>query len=254
MPTDGMSDGILKMIINAWPEVKHTYLTTTIPRALSMLKDGEMGCYMTSLVGPERERITYMSDYTPTPKLALVARKNVYSKLPKNKEGEVLLDQLFDDAEIRGTFHTKRSITPLFDMLLSRKRADANISFVPPAGNGGNILQMLAADRTDYTIEHEITVLYHSKFNKTIGDADLKLAHPAGLINGRVAIACPRTPWGLQTIKKIDGILTKMAGTPEYLEILTRWSRPETIKREKAEMKAFLQSRALPTNPARWDH
>lgn len=251
--TDGFVDLTMKMIFDEMPEFEHRVEVTPISRIWLKLSEGAPTCFTTALVTPERERVAYITLTHLILPLQLVARSAAVDKLPRNKKGEVLADQLFERSDLSGLVTPKRSCSAPLDALLAARPASSGIHEVAEAGSGSNILQMLSRGRADYTIEYDFVLNYqYQKSPQTIKIQDLRVLPFAGAQPMPAGIACPRTEWGHKMILRLDAILLRISQRAQYREASRRWMSPDIIKRNQATYNEFYRRRMLPTDPAKF--
>jgi uncharacterized protein (TIGR02285 family) len=131
-PTDGIADVILKLMIDAWPQVNHKTVTVNTARILANLSEGVPMCYTVLLASPQRERIAYLSDMYPSSQMVVVAREQAAKNIKTNERGEVLLGGLFDRTDLQGVLYNKRSYTTLIDTLLELRNPASRITYATP--------------------------------------------------------------------------------------------------------------------------
>ncbi|WP_342617471.1 TIGR02285 family protein [Rhodoferax sp. GW822-FHT02A01] len=246
-PTAGYVFSITKLLTDAWPEAQHRLVRTTIENAWSNLDRGLEACYASALITPERERNYYMTQTLVVPSLAIVARPEAVSRLPKNSKGEVLAAELFDSQELRGILATNRSYTALLDALLKSRAEGSNISYAKQLSGSSNILQMLAGNRGDYTIEYATAALYQGTRTPEVAQSNLQVLPIAGLEPVPAGIACPRTEWGRTVIVKADALLSKLITRPEYFDGYKRWLPLTEQKYLAPYISTFIKQRSQPS-------
>ena len=246
-PTAGYIFSITKLLTDAWPEAQHRLVRTTIENAWSNLDRGLEACYASALITPERERNYYMTQTLVIPSLAIIARPEAVSKLPKNAKGEVLAAELFDSQDLRGIIAPNRSYTALLDALLKSRAEGANISYAKQLSGTSNILQMLASNRGDYTIEYATAALYQGARTPEVAQSNLQALPIAGLEPVPAGIACPRTEWGRAVIVKADALLSKLVTRPEYFEGYKRWLTNAEQKYLAPYISTFIKQRSQPS-------
>ena len=246
-PTAGYIFSITKLLTDAWPEAQHRLVRTTIENAWGNLDRGLEACYASALITPERERNYYMTQTLVIPSLAIIARPEAVSKLPKNAKGEVLAAELFDSQDLRGIIAPNRSYTALLDALLKSRAEGANISYAKQLSGTSNILQMLASNRGDYTIEYATAALYQGARTPEVAQSNLQALPIAGLEPVPAGIACPRTEWGRAVIVKADALLSKLVTRPEYFEGYKRWLTNAEQKYLAPYISTFVKQRSQPS-------
>jgi uncharacterized protein (TIGR02285 family) len=253
-PTVGVTDVLLRLIAQQWPQVEHRYVVSNTPRGMASLANGEQACFNGAVLTPERERFAYFTVTNFVIPLQLITRPEVVTQLPRNTAGEVLLDQLFDKADLRGLLVRQRSYLPQVDALLANRVSAPGIDYAVLADGGGNIFKMVALSRADYTLDYDFALTYQQhKAPGFFKDRHLLAVPVAGMAPFLSGIACPRTPWGRDAIMKIDALVAGLAGNKAYMEAANRWLTPESIKRYKEPRAEFFRKRLAPTDPAKFD-
>lgn len=253
-PTDGVTDVLLRMIVQQWPQVEHRYVVSNVPRAIALLASGAPSCLNGLLLTPEHERIAYFSPTNFVIPLQLITRPDVLPRLPRNAAGEVLLDPLFRKAALRGVMEHRRSYMPMVDALLKDESSHAGVEFVAPASGGGNLFKMVALSRADYTVDYDFALTYRQHTEPGFFKDRHLLAVPiAGTAPQVSGIACPRTPWGREAIVKIDALVARLAGNKAYVEAAIPWLTPESRKHYKEQRAEFFRKRLQPTDPVKFD-
>lgn len=251
-PTDGYVYAVNKMLTEAWPEAQHNLVLTTTDNAWASLNRGVEACYMSAIITPQRERSYYLSQSLLIPPHSIIARADVAAKFPKNAAGEVLADPLFERKDLRGVLAQNRSYSVLLDALINRHTSGSGISRVKQLPGTNNILQMLASDHGDYTIEYAVSALYQLSQSPKMTQSQFKVLPIAGQQPVPVGVACPRTEWGRATITKVDALLSKIAARPDYFDALKRWQPQELQKYMAPYVKAFVKQRTQASDPARF--
>jgi len=246
-PTAGYIYSITKLLTDEWPEAQHRLVRTTIENAWGNLDRGLEACYASALITPERERNYYMTQTLVIPSLAIIARPEAVSKLPRNAKGEVLAAELFDSKDLRGIIAPNRSYTALLDALLKSRADGANISYAKQLSGASNILQMLANNRGDYTIEYSTAALYQGARTPEVAQSNLQAIPIAGMEPVPAGIACPRTEWGRSVIVKADALLSKLVTRPEYFDGYRRWLTNAEQKYLAPYISTFIKQRSQPS-------
>ena len=252
-PTIGTTDQRLRMLINQWPEVSHTFTVVNVPRAfLELDKPDTRSCYPMAIMTPERAARYYMTPFSVGHPHQLIVRKDKVSKLPRNSKGEVLPVALFDQKELRGLVNPSRSYSALIDALLARHADSKEIERVNPAQGNANLLQMVAKNRADYTIEYDHTFRFQlEKVAALNGGLALVSLPIAGMQIAVGGVACPKTAWGRSAIMKIDAIVSSLADEPGFRYPSNPWAADHLRQTYKSDIDAFYQDRAKPSESLR---
>jgi uncharacterized protein (TIGR02285 family) len=252
-PTNGTADIRLRLITAQWPEVTHKFISALPSRALKDLAEPDANaCANLSIVTPEREKRFYQAVTSLNPPVNVVAKPEVLRKISKNAKGEVLPGALFDRSDLSGIINPGRSYSAVIDTLISRRSPDAKITEVTPWNGGANVLEMIASDRADYTLEFEATLTYMTATVPSLKNSRLDSAPIAGTTLQKLAIICPRNAWGYAAIQKIDAIVTSLASNPKFQQPDSIWITKKERMRMKTPTEAFYKARAKPTPPDRY--
>lgn len=243
-PGDGTADGMLKLLVRAWPEAEHRFSVVAAARALRELQDRKDTCWATVLRTPEREKFIHYSMYMLVPPVALIVRGEAAARIPVNAAGEALLEQLFAQTGLRGLMTTGRSYGPRIDAALSA--AGGNLHRVPGSTVGdSNRFEMLLRNRADYLLEFEEALNYQrSARPEPFNETDLRVLHIAGARPEPLGVGCPRSEWGRNAIQKIDRLLSQLAALPAYRETMVRGIGLESQRRYRKDFDRFVAERA----------
>jgi uncharacterized protein (TIGR02285 family) len=242
-PGQGVTDAIVRFVIKNWPEAEHRFTVVNANRAWAMLANGQEACYPTAIHTPERDKIALFADVNVLPPPQLVVRKDAAGRLPLNANGEVKLAELLAQGDMAGLLVEKRSYGPRLDALIAQRPAGSSAKLMVSSDFGARILKMVAFNRADYTLEHDLTLAYLQKTDAA--NYGNLLGYPIeGNSETLVAgFACPRTAWGRQAVTRIDQIISRNIDARELREPLERWMTPETLKRFTPTINAYVAQR-----------
>lgn len=246
-PTTGFIDIKLKLLMERWPQAKHEMATFNTARAFRALDEGQELCIPATIITPERQKRWYLSPLALLPPQAIVARKEVASRIPVNKQGEVDAAALFNRTDLRGAFDEARSYSGFLDAVIAKRAPDAGLVHYRPSVEIRSHLSMLSLGRADYTIEYEFVHAYSASNDPAIAAAQFEVLNIEGMQPVPVGVACPRTAWGYAAIKKIDAILKSLAGNPVFENAELQWLTPQSRQRYRAQRAEFYRKRAKPT-------
>lgn len=239
-PFRGTSALGLRQVVQGWPEVEHKFSVVTPARAQASLQIGADACVSAMLMTPEREKYAYFSVFFLAVPHQIIVKRSVAKSLLKNDKGEVLPGNLFDRSDLRGLIVTGRSYGPLLDALLLRRSKESGIQVV--GGIGSTPLEMLAFGRADYLLEYESAFAYLKEKNPQIlGDMDVVVLPIAGTTTLEAGFACPRTKWGLEAVKKLNLIISKLDANELYADNI-KWMSEPSKRFNKKRFDAFYQN------------
>jgi uncharacterized protein (TIGR02285 family) len=241
------SDFLLDWLTERLPELHHTRMPANAQRGWQLIVAGEPVCTSNLVRTPEREKAAYFSNIALYAAPQVYLRREALAGVPRDGRGEVDLPRLLADTRFQGAVVRGRSYGVTIDAWLRARPAAATLKEVAAADFGSNLLPMLSRGRMDYVIEYPAAVLslapQHPAVRELLG---LAIARTETLLT--VGVACPRTPWGLRMIQRIDRALS----TPEGVDMLRhnldrQW--PKALQRAQAErIEAFFARRARPSD------
>lgn len=238
----------LKLVIADWSTAyqPHRRVVVTASRALSELKHGDHVCASGIMWTPERAETFYFAIAHLIPPLHVIARADVVGRIPLNRHGEVVLDALLERRDLRAVFVENRSYGTKVGALLETRASAPNVRRIA-SDSDSRIVRMLAADRADYSVDHDPSLRFAETRYPTLNLGEKLRSLPIeGGLSTRGGIACPRTAWGRSAAMRIDAILAKHANDPELQTSLTRWLSPQARSRYQADQEAFYRERRRP--------
>lgn len=236
----GISDEIVKLFQVNLSDYDHEQSTANVLRITEELKSGRKFCVPQFIKTPEREAFVYFSSVPSTisPAPGIVLKNSLLKKLGNDKK--MSLAKLLDNERLVLGVIKGRSYGKKIDNLLKKYEGQKNIHARVAGDIYQGLLKMLLADRFDYIIGTPIETHYLSRKYNTIDEiAFVQIIEGDDYFMGYTA--CPKTPWGLEVIKKIDKILLKERPTEKYRSFFERWIPNETIgEYRRAYNKMFL--------------
>lgn len=247
----GVSDVVLKLVMADWPATQqaHRRVVVTPSRALSELRRGDHVCANGIMWTPERGEAFYFAIAHLIPPLHVIARADAVDRIPLNRHGEVILDALLERRDLRAVFVESRSYGSRIGALLESRDSAPNVRRIA-SDSDSRIVRMLAADRADYSVDHDPSLRFAETRYPTLNLGEKLRSLPIeGAFSTRGGIACPRTAWGRAAAMRIDAILAKHATDPAFQGSLTRWLSPQARTHYQAEQDAFYRERRQPAPP-----
>lgn len=216
----GVGDRILDRIIAAMPEWRHVVELRPFPRIVDSLKSGQEACGVGLYRSPERDAISLVTPLFLAQTASVVLRPDLLARHPDWRDG-VRLAALIREPSLTGEISLARSYGPRWEKILA-DAADGNLH--PNAhGSPQNLFRMIAAGRIDYTVtwvQAMDYILAHSDIPPgslvTIPTLDLDPTMTSYVL-------CPRTDWGLATIRAIDATLQRLATDPSFRALAIEW-------------------------------
>lgn len=235
---EGQIDRVMAELIARLPDYRHRFEPLNSRRLWRAIAEGQPLCTAAALKTPERSALAY---FTPTLRVAplmLVVRADRAEEFLA-ADGRASLAALHQRPDLRGRLEAERSYGPQLDPLLAGPLALPRDS----TSRIGQVAEMVAAGRFDYTLDFAHTIEYLRRDGRLSEPlAALPLQEAGGWSLGYVA--CPRTPWGLAAITAIDQAIRQAAATRAYREAYARWLPEGLRSQQKAQMEAFFDARA----------
>ena len=225
----GLGQPVADYLMANWgTKARHEVLIANVKRSWRMIEAGDRACHLGVLRTPEREAVAYFIDTHLVPPHQLIARRAVLPKLARNAAGEVELERVWTEKQLRGAVVAGRSYGRALDAMLAKRPPGVVDEYTTP-DFGGNMLSMIAIGRADYTIEYDFVLasqqeqraLSSAQAGSTtsaaapgrISTADLVSVPIAGYSDPVVSgIACPKTAWGRRAIEHLERVLGSATG------------------------------------------
>lgn len=240
------SDTLLDWLMHQLPDLKQPRMAVNGLRGWQLLSTGQPVCHSNMARTPEREAQLYFSNTALYATPQVYVRPELVKPLPRDAHGEVDLPRLLADPQFTGAVVQSRSYGVTIDAWL-RERSDAPWLQRHVAPDfGSNMLPLLTLGRVDYVIEYPaaVSTLAHQvpAVRTLVG---LPIAGTDKVLT--VGVACPRTPWGLAMIRRVDQALSSPQGVALLRKAMDRdW--PREAQRSVAErIEAFFARRSRPS-------
>jgi len=254
----GFSDRLVGFLSERLPQVQQRSLVANSKRSWQLLSLGEPVCIPAALRTPEREAVAYFIDAQWVPPPQLIVRRDRLERLPRNSAGEVDLARLLADTSLRGALFEGRSYGQHLDALLKQPPKPNAVSLYAHAGAADKLLNMVRADRADYTLDFDFMLRLRAPDNDAIqrsaprinSEAELLTLPVQGADEGMIgAMACPRNAWGLAALQQVDRVLGTPAGARFLREAVEGLLSPDTRRHYGSKIDAFYRERARPSKP-----
>ena len=234
----GPSDMLHGLMRREMPGLDHSVLTANMSRTLNWMKNGE-NVLAVGLI-PSPERVASMQFSVPcvmVPPACLVVRAGDRERFG----GDRLSLREFVPARRLGVA-AARSYGPEVDAVLRDAAGSPRIVVHSGSDLLGSLMEMLLLDRVDGVLAFPFEAVYVARMNgKEDRIALVPLKEALVPVYGRVA--APRTSWGTAMLARVDEILLRHRGEPEYRAAFERWLRPEDVEGYRAMYESFLRSR-----------
>jgi len=235
----GPADMIHELMRREMPDLTQGVITASLPRTLNWMAGGEHVLAVGLIPTPERERIMCFSmPCTLVPPVCLVVRAG--------DEGQFMRG---DRASLREFISSRR-----LGMAAGRSYGMEIDAVLRQAGNGADfvvnadarlfdgLMEMLLLKRVDGVLAYPFEAVYVSRMKGKENKISLVPLKEALLpVMGR--IAAPRTAWGRDMIGRVNGVLLRHRGDPEYRQAFERWLEPDAVADYRAMYEDFLRTR-----------
>lgn len=245
-PGSRPSDRLLDWLTARLPGIAHERVVANAKRSWMLIERGDPVCHAGAVRSPQREALAYFSNTWPMPPVQLVVKRERVAAMPLDPSGQVDLASLLANPQLQGVLVHGRSYGPVLDAQLDKTAHLGTVQRVTSGDFGSNLLPMLLQGRADYALEYpNALAALASQRPEVAGLAMLPLRGANALVVS--GVACPRTPWGLAAIRRVDAVL----GTPEGAALLRETllsELPADSRRAYREgIDAFFLRRAQPT-------
>jgi uncharacterized protein (TIGR02285 family) len=237
----GVGDRMLNRVIAALPQWRHIVELRPFPRIVDSLKSGQEACGVALYRSTERDAISYATPLFITETPSVVLRPDLLERHPEWRGG-VRLATIIRQPDLVGEISLGRSFGLRWETILA---AAAGGNLHPnPHGLPQNLYRMIAAGRIDYT------VAYLQSMSFDLAHSDIA---PDALVGIPIldldpfmvsSILCPRTKWGLTTIRAIDAALQQLAKDPSFRALMIDWIPVPMRRTMLPHIEEFYQTRA----------
>lgn len=227
---------LLDYLGSQW-KVPQRLLLANAKRSWSLLRAGENVCILVSLRTPERESQAYFVNTHLVPPLQLVVHRKAFAQLPLDTAGEVDLEHLWRQQQLRGALVEGRSYGQQLDALLAQRPAGSMDSHAP-GDFGMRVLQLVAAGRADYTLDYDFSLQQQKSWLPALQElltVPLQ-GHGEPQVSG---IACPRNAWGARVAQRLRLLLATPAGIAALKASFDPSLTPQTRARYGARISAY---------------
>lgn len=213
----GSADLLRDFFIERMPEYTHYQKIVNNPRFMAEAKSGNNWCHPFLLKTDEREEFLYYS--TPLsillPNQLIIHRNNILFSENRNS---ISLEEVFKNKKYSGIIEQERAYGKNIDALINKYESVG--SFTKEQIPVDNILNMLLLGRVDYTINYTEIIQYFSR-ELQIEDQYISIPIREEPAIQLVYFSCPKTPWGLKVINRINEIFDEEKNNPEYIKLIT---------------------------------
>ncbi|MDG0818233.1 TIGR02285 family protein [Bdellovibrio svalbardensis] len=199
-------------------------------------------CNVSHLRTPDREKIAYFTALYIQPPPQLVFREADWKT--KLFEAKVIsLSRLLDEKNLHGGFSTARSYGTALDAIIASRKKNSTVEIIPGSPESSSLLNMLSAQKFDFTLEYEEVVNYLESNKMVLGRFALAEAEEqrSAVV---VHIACSKTEWGRKTILLLDSTLQRLANTVKFKRLMENWHSPALRNTFRKDFDEFYKTRA----------
>ncbi len=200
-PITKQTDAFISFLSENLPEYQHEYFSGNVDRILMTVRKSENTCFTASLEDRSRLEFGHWTPYMIMPPPVLVIRKDTLPLLNLHN-GKVSLEELFKNKKLKGFAATSRSFGPEIDRFLKTHQY-AKINRFSMDFYSQNLLEMIANNRVDYTIEHSFVFSVYNKNYKNLVMIPIQEAKKPL----EIFVVCSRSPLGKEVIEKVDRII-----------------------------------------------
>jgi uncharacterized protein (TIGR02285 family) len=234
----GPSDMIHDLMRREMPDLEHGVLTANLSRTMNWMRNGEKVLAVGIIPNPERDAIMqYSMPCVLVPPACLVVRAG---DAGGGQTGRIALRD-FVAGKILGVA-VDRSYGPEVDAVLRSAHEPSRIVAHTGTNLLGSLLDMLLLGRVDGVLAFPFEAVYVARV-KGREDAITLVPLTEALVPVTGRVAAPRTPWGTDMIGRVNAVLERHRGTPEYRQAFERWLPAEAVEGYRAMYGEFLLSR-----------
>lgn len=229
----GICDQLIAAVNRLAPELNSTILVMPQARISQALQQKSNLCFPCMIYqSPDTEQdLAYFSEpthrYQP---YKIITTSSMANQIQQQYGQPVALTRLLADQHFRLGYPAGRRYQELEPLLRLYP------PFLARTGDGGAgaILQMIEAQRLDYTVDYPIVAHYYQQIRQTelvmLPIAEQQQQHISG------AVGCARNDWGKQTIDLINKLMPQLQQDPDFQSTVLRWSGSEVTSLISSEL------------------
>lgn len=232
----GICDVLIDAVHRALPDVRRNVWLMPQPRISAALEDGIGLCFPCMIYKGTHDKVAFYSMpthmYQPHHVITTAEKASMLSQ----KFGEPLpFAKLIADDAYRFGYPAGRRYSVLQPLI------EQFPPFLARPGSGGAmaILQMIKADRLDYTLDYPVVANYFQQSGKghliTLPLQENADQHVAG------AVGCARTSWGTAVLHKINSVMPQVRQDPAFIQVLTLWAGADAVNYLKFNQQLLAQ-------------
>ena len=236
---EGTGDLIIRMLEKDLPGYRYRELVTPPSRILQEMREGRHVCSVSVLRTPEREKFMAFSSVPSMPpaSIGITLLRSRRQDVPASANlslADLLSQRRWTIGVARGRSYGKR-----IDQLL--KSHPGQVRYRAGYDVYEGLLKMLLYHRVDFILGYSGEAYYVSQvLGVSARVIDIPLRGQHGQRPGYVA--CPKTSWGRQFLRKVSRVLDKERGTAQYRRYLERWQAPNSLGQFDRLYRLFLRA------------
>jgi len=234
---DGQFDGLFKELAKRMPEFTHRPELVNSARLWWKLGAGQPLCAGPLRKSVERLEAAYFTPAVLLAPISLVVRASEAAAFV-GADGRASLAEQSGKPGFRGGLEASRSYGVALDALLASQALPREAS-----SRVGQVTELVAAGRYDYTLEYAYVVEYLQRTGRTKVELNSLPLKEAGEWEAGYMVY-PRTPWGLAAITAIDKAIRQASSAASFRDAYLRWLPASVRKTRQAAMEAFYDARA----------
>jgi uncharacterized protein (TIGR02285 family) len=237
---EGFVQKVLTQIIAKMPEYRHTMPITSLARSLEDIKLGKHVCHPSLLITAERREYIHFSDYMGfNPTHRLILRQSFAAA--KSPNMAINLAEQLSNEKMTFAFIKGRSFGQEIDEFIAKLNPYKRTVLLTN-GNHTSLFGLIASDRVDAGIAYPFELGFFSKNQQKNGESlvALQIQGVPPYVAG--SVGCPKSPWGIKVVARINEILKELKPREDYKQALTTWWEAE---RQSEAFEDFYQQHFL---------
>lgn len=241
----GEVDGFMRVLLARLPSFRHEFVDSSTARYEAESRRGQTLCSTLHVRTPERLQWAYFSHLYPplvSREIHVIVRRDMPAQLAQGLPpgGRLQLSALLKRPELRLLVARDRAFGAQIDSLLLQYTVPRLAAGAQPSGQ---LLDMLRADRMDYTLDYPSVV---KDYLARVGDPGALVALPVveGLSTLLATVSCSRTPEGRRAIEAIDAAVRELARDPNRDAWVREWRGDRADPQDMRRLNAYLDERA----------
>ncbi|MDC8783693.1 TIGR02285 family protein [Roseateles koreensis] len=230
----GSLDNLISGLAREMPERMHKFKVLNSRRFWRAIEAGEPICSVAAIRTPERSKLAYFAPLILLPPVHLIVRADEVEKFGTTRDG-VALPLLLLKSDVVGLLEAGRSYGAGLDKVLDQ--ATTTGLRRESMSRAGQSARLVAQGRVDFSIDYPGVAEYiNQNDNLKAKLAALPIQGSSAWIESQAA--CPRTPWGLDTITAIDKAMRRVAADSTVRNAIVDWQphglKPEALQKTRS--------------------